>query len=346
MYRKDLMDEAIGMARTREAPERFTTSYVARQGFRPGYIVKPPEVPGVQGAIDTHCHAHAGQQDALAVAKQASRNGMGGILFKTIAGEGTPSDSVRSVREELDRYCEQDKIAPTRLWSAHGIGRGWTPISYKDVEEQLDDGCSAVWMPVFTHANTVSRVAAVRPDRDDGGRPSFQGPLSWEEAVNVGHYTLDEHGRLLPEVRDIIHLVADRDAVLSLGHCGREEQVQMVEEIEKIGFKKCFIDHPFSPFIGLTVEEMKQFAASGIYMNFTYDELSPLLGINPLEMFDAANEVGIDHVLLSSDAGEPLFPDTVECIRLMRAYAEAFGMTEEQVHQMSVLNPAKLMGAE
>jgi len=115
---------------------------------------------------------------------------------------------------------------------------------------------------------------------------------------------------------------------------------------DTIGFKKCFIDHPFSPFIGLTVDEMKQFATSGVYMNFTYDELSPLLGTNPLEMFQAAAAVGIDHVLLSSDAGEPLFPDSVECIRLMRAYAEAFGMTEDQVHRMSVLNPARLMGAE
>ena len=120
----------------------------------------------------------------------------------------------------------------------------------------------------------------------------------------------------------------------------------MVEEIEKIGFDKCFIDHPYSPFIGLTVEEMKQFAASGVYMNFTYDELSPLLGTNPLEMFGAARAVGVDHVLLSSDAGEPLFPDSVECIRLMRAYGEAFGLTTEQVYQASALNPAKLMGAE
>lgn len=346
MYPKDLMDQAIEQAQTKQTKERFTTSYVARQSYKPGHVVKPPTVPNVLGAIDTHCHAHQGQQDALALAKHASKNDMGGILFKTIAGNAPPAEAVRQVDEELRRWCDEEKIAPTRLWSAYGVGRGWSDISYKEVQKHLDDGCSAVWMPVFTHANTLCKVATNRPDPENPERFRLQGPVGWEEATKIGHYTLDEKGRLLPEVRDILHLVADRDAVLSLGHVGREEQVEMVEEIERIGFKKCFIDHPYSPFIALTREEMKRFAASGVYMNFTYDELSPLLGTNPLEMFGAVAEIGVDHVLLSSDAGEPLFPDSVECMRLMRAYGEAFGMTSEEVYQASAINPARLLGAE
>jgi len=81
----------------------------------------------------------------------------------------------------------------------------------------------------------------------------------------------------------------------------------------------------------------------GVYLNFTYDELSPLLGTNPKEMMDAIAEVGPEHCLLSSDAGEPLFPDSVECMRLMRAYSEAFGLSSEQAFQMSTSNPAKLL---
>ncbi len=187
----------------------------------------------------------------------------------------------------------------------------------------------------------------MRPDPEDPEkRLRLQPPLSFDEATRVGHYLLDEHGRLLPEVVDIIHMVADYDAALSFGHATRNEQIAMTEEIEKIGFKKAFIDHPYSPFMGLSVDEMKQFAASGVYLNFTYDELSPLLGINPLDMFGAILEVGTDHVMLSSDAGEPLFPDSVECMRLMRAYASAFGLSADQVHETSVTNPARLLGVE
>ncbi|HVL35442.1 MAG TPA: hypothetical protein VM489_07230, partial [Burkholderiales bacterium] len=58
--------------------ERCVTSYPARRAFRPG-VVYPPAVPGVKNAIDIHCHAHEGQQDALALAKLASESGMKGI---------------------------------------------------------------------------------------------------------------------------------------------------------------------------------------------------------------------------------------------------------------------------
>jgi hypothetical protein len=62
-------------------------------------------------------------------------------------------------------------------------------------------------------------------------------------------------------------------------------------------------------------------------------------------MCEAIKAVGPEHCTLSSDAGEPLFPNTVECIRLMRGYMRAFGLTDEEIHQVSEVNPAKVIGA-
>ena len=66
--------------------ERAVSSYPARRGYKP-YIQTPPRIEGVRGMIDIHCHAEHGQQDALAVAKLASENGMYGILYKSIGKE-------------------------------------------------------------------------------------------------------------------------------------------------------------------------------------------------------------------------------------------------------------------
>ena len=74
-----------------EAKPRYVTSYAARRAYREE-VQHPPAVPNVGGAIDLHCHAHDGQQDALDLAKHASRNGMGGILYKTIVGRERPTD--------------------------------------------------------------------------------------------------------------------------------------------------------------------------------------------------------------------------------------------------------------
>jgi len=79
--------------------ERCVTSYPARRAYRPG-VVFPPKVPGVAGAIDIHCHAHEGQQDALALAELASESGMRGILYKTIgsiSGEYRPMRALQQV---------------------------------------------------------------------------------------------------------------------------------------------------------------------------------------------------------------------------------------------------------
>ncbi len=342
-FPKELMEDAVDHQATKEVKERFTTSYVARLSYK-GDILRPPEVPGVTAAIDVHCHAHGGQQDGLAIAKHASRNGMAGILYKTIVPDPTPQQAVRNVETELTRWGDAEGVAPCAVWSAHIMGNQFAPLTRKLVEDALDDGAAAVWLPVFTHASTLSRVVAGRPMEPGMPRKLVKPEASFDEAIRAGgHYVLDSHGNLLPEIKDVIKLVADRGAVLSFGHVGRQEQRVVAEECQKLGYTKAFIDHPFSPFIALTVDEMREFAAAGVYLNFTYDEISPLLGTNPKEMIDTIAAVGPEHCLLSSDAGEPLFPDSVECMRLMRAYAEAFGLSSEQAFQMSTSNPAKLL---
>ena len=74
------------------------------------------------------------------------------------------------------------------------------------------------------------------------------------------------------------------------------------------------------------------------------DELSPLLGVDPARMYEAIRAVGVEHVTLSSDAGEPLFPHTVECMRLIRSYMAAFGLTEDELRMVSITNPARIVG--
>ena len=59
---------------------RYVKSYAVRRAFRDA-IQRPPDVAGVEEAIDLHCHAHRGQQDPVALTRHASRAGMGGLLF-------------------------------------------------------------------------------------------------------------------------------------------------------------------------------------------------------------------------------------------------------------------------
>jgi hypothetical protein len=89
---------------------------------------------------------------------------------------------------------------------------------------------------------------------------------------------------------------------------------------------------------------MKEAGAAGLWLNFTYDELSPLLGIDPANMYKAIRAIGPERCTLSSDAGEPLFPNSVESLRLLRNYMAAFGCTADEIRTMCAVNPSFIVG--
>ncbi len=66
--------------------------------------------------------------------------------------------------------------------------------------------------------------------------------------------------------------------------------------------------------------------------------------VDPQIMYNTIRAVGPEHFTLSSDAGEPLFPDSVEAMRLVRGYMEAFGLTKDELYTLCARNPAKVVG--
>ena len=99
---------------------RFLKSYEIRRGYQGG-VEYPPAISGVQGAIDIHCHCDAAHQDALSVAKLASKNGMRGLLYKSIAGKNRAESvqkcatlcSAGPMKKRLSRFCAG--LEPTSL---------------------------------------------------------------------------------------------------------------------------------------------------------------------------------------------------------------------------------------
>jgi hypothetical protein len=321
--------------------QRCVTSYAARTQYKPG-VIHPPHIK-VKDAIDIHCHAHEGQQDPYDLARRASLAEMKGLLFKSIRGEH-PAQAVRDLQEDLNRWADKEGVTPVTCWAGFVCGRQSAPVSALVVKQMIDAGVVAIWLPVFNHAITLSTVGTSLRYIGGEGADGWRGPLNWEEAVKLGHYSLDEKGELKAEVREIVRICADRNVALFFGHATHKEIYKLAEEVEKIGLKRAVIDHPFSPFLNVSPQMMKELAPVGILFNFTWDELSPLLGVDPQIMYNTIRDVGVQHFTLSSDAGEPLFPDSVEAMRLVRGYMEAFGLNEDELYTVCTRNPAKVVG--
>lgn len=330
--------------------ERCVAAYPARRGFKP-YIQVPPRIDGVRGFIDIHCHAEYGQQDALAVAKLASENGMYGILYKSIGKDDKrsagPMEDVKALIEEMKRWSDETGIPAIKAWGGYALCRDNKPPSVEKVKTQVAAGTESFWLALANHANTYSIVGG-KPYRWDptASKKDHTPPLSWEDSLKYGHYALDEKGKLKKEYEEAIRAIADNDKTLSLGHSTHKEIWELAELVDKLNFKRVFIDHPFSPFVNITVEQMQALSKVGIYFNFTFDELSPMLGVDPGKMYEAIRKVGVEHFCLSSDAGDTLFPNSVEAMRQVAGYMIAFGMIADEIEIMCTRNPAKLVGLD
>jgi hypothetical protein len=330
--------------------ERAVTSYPARRGYKP-YVQTPPRIDGVRGMIDIHCHAEHGQQDALSVAKLASENGMYGILFKSIGKQDKrlagPMEDVGQLIEDLDRWSQHTGVAPIKAWGGYALARDNKPPNREKVETQIKAGVSSFWLALANHANTYFIVGGKNRRWDPEADPkAHSDPLPWELALRYGHYALDEKGRLKPEYEEAIRIIADNDRALSFGHSTHQEITVLAELVDKLKFKKAFIDHPFSPFVNLSVAQMKDLSKVGIHFNFTYDELSPMLGVDPAKMYAAIRTVGVEHFTLSSDAGDTVFPNSVESMRQISGYMMAFGITSDEIETLCMKNPAGILGTD
>jgi hypothetical protein len=305
----------------------------------------------VRGMIDIHCHAEYGQQDALAVGKLASESGMYGLLYKSIGKEDKrsagPMGDVNQLIEDLDRWSQETGVRPIKAWGGYALCRDNKPPSREKVETQVKAGVSCFWFALANHANTYNIVGGKNRRWDPTASPKdHSDPLPWDLALKYGHYALDEKGRLKPEYAEAIRVIADHDRAFSFSHSTHQEIEAIAELVDKLKFKRAFIDHPFSPFVNVTVDQMKALSRVGVHFNFTYDELSPMLGVDPGKMYEAIRTVGVEHFTLSSDAGDTVFPNSVEAMRQLSGYMKAFGLTQAEIETVCIVNPAFIVDAD
>ena len=286
-------------------------------------------------AIDVHAHARGGdEEDPLHAAQDATRARMGAILFKSIS-PGRPWDVARKVQDDVNRWAEKEGLRPVQCLPAWVVGIPLKPFDFGEIKAAVAAGVLGMWFPPVTSAWSIYRLGGrgvwFDPKRrHDDPVP----PQGWDVALATGLYMLDDHGRLRPEIRDTVRLCHDHGVTLSLGHASPQEMDALASEIAAIGFRRAFIDHPFSEVFDLDVDAMKRWAAAGVRFALTWDELSPLLGVDPQDMVAAIRAVGPEFFMLSSDAGIPLLPDTVEAYRLLAATLRGYGMTDEEMRQL------------
>lgn len=280
----------------------------------------------MDGAIDLHCHPFPDLFPRLAddidIAIAARDAGMEALMMKC-HHENTVSRA----------YLVQRVVPGIKVFGGvvlnHYVG-GLNPAA---VEASLRLGGKEVWMP------TIDAGHHGEVHGGTGGYDSQQGGRQGE-----GIWVLDDEGNLVPEVREILELVAEHQAILGTCHLSPREIVALVTQARELGVDKIVVTHPFFKVPNLDMDTIKEVARLGAMPEFGYCTVSPAWQYAPTDFVaQAIQEVGASRCLLVSDTGQRHNPMPDEALRIFGQTLFEKGIAEEDIRTMIAGNPHDLL---
>ena len=203
----------------------------------------------MRGAVDLHCHSGpsvmARLVDHIDAVEEAAAAGMRAVLFKD---HYYPTAPIVELIRKRYAHLGVEPLGAIVLNNALG---GFNAYA---VEHALKMGSKVVWMPTVSAANHI---------REGHNKKLLVAKSEMRRATALS--VVDEHGDLRDEVKPILDLVAEYDAVLSCGHLHISEVWPLFEEARRRGCKRLLVNHPTYT-VGATVKDFPRLLELGVYI--------------------------------------------------------------------------------
>ena len=270
------------------------------------------------GVIDLHVHSDPDSTprsiDAISIARLAKDRGMRAILLKN---HFEPTASMA--------WLARQQAPGIEVFGGITLNRtigGINPAAVERMTRVKGGWGRVVWMPTFDAENQV---------RHSGEKLPF--------------VTITRNGKLLPEVNEVLALIAKHKLTLATGHSAPEESLTLIRAARSLGIDRIIVTHAMKPPVKMSVDQMKQAAKLGAFLEFDYQAT-----IGATKVFDlrdytpAIRAVGPEHSVLTSDLGQQGFPLHPDGLLAFFRGLRAQGFTEAEINLMAKTNPAKLLG--
>jgi hypothetical protein len=287
----------------------------------------------LEGAIDTHCHGYPEisfdvrmRTEDLEAFRLAAQAKMKGIVLKS------------HMWPTIGRvYQMKDKIEGIEIWSSITLNSSAGGFSPWVTESALKQGVKVIWLPTWSARNDLQR----------GGFSRLMKP--WLPTLNrikpeEGLTVFNSSGEIDQNVKEILALAKDYDVAIFTGHISPQESLAVAREAKKMGFKKLLLSHPDSNAVGATMEQVKQMAEMGFFIETTFLGLLPAFWrISLKEICQRIKEVGARRWVLSTDAFFEWTPPPAEMMRMFIGSVLSGGMSADEVDLMVRKNPSELL---
>ena len=274
----------------------------------------------IAGAIDIHVHSYPDDRprsiDAIDVARLAEKRGMRAIVMKN------HYESTAALAEIVH------KIVPgVQVFGGVVLNRpqgGINPAAVEHMAQLTGHLGRVVWMPTFDSENGLKFTKESRPAV----------PVTRDDAV-------------LPEVREVIGLIAKHDLVLATGHIAPAESLLVLAEARRQKVRHMVVTHALFMPVFMTIPQMKQAAALGAYLEFAGGNPGGRGGPERMAQFaEAIRAVGVEHCILSTDLGQPNNPLPPDGMAQLLVALQQQGFSKAELDMMAKENPARLLGLQ
>lgn len=236
-----------------------------------------------EGLFDMHVHSGPDIQprsvtDAQLVAAYEAAGGSGVVLknhYESTVGRAVAAGAGRRIA-----------VHGGLVLNAHT--GGFNPAA---VAAALLMGARVVWMPT-QDAHT----------QHGAGLPSLRTLCPGLPAVTYAAPPVDPS--TTDSLRTILRLVAEHDAVLATGHLGPSECEWLVDEAKDAGIQRVLVTHAGWVVPDLDPDRARRLASRGALLEITAYQLTGSHPMPAAALARFARAVGLENIVLSSDAGQ------------------------------------------
>jgi Family of unknown function (DUF6282) len=274
--------------------------------------------PALIGAIDLHAHhdpdSYPRDLDGFEVAKLARDRGMRGIVLKNHWTE------TAGLAYLARKYATPgfEVFGAVTLDTAVG---GVNPQAVRYMIDVAGSRGRIVWMPTHDSEHEVRYNKETRP-----------------------FVSVSRDGKLLPNVHEVIALVAQHDLALATGHVTPEETLMILRAAKGAGVKRLIVTHPLldPQFTLMTVPQLREAADMGAFIEITGGAVIRE-GEPKTRALAALRAIGARHFIVGSDAGLRGRENHTDTLALAAKALRAAGVTEADLTLMFKDNPAFLV---
>lgn len=211
------------------------------------------------------------------------------------------------------------------------------------VEVAARQGARIVWLPTVSSENEFGEVADADPNGNVPVWVRFELELRAAGVQPRPVPVVDADGGPLPELLEVLAVVAGHGMVLATGHLSRDEIFTVVDAAVAAGVGTIVITHPEFPSQRIAPADQQALAARGALMERAFT--TPYTGKCTWDaVFEATRAVGARHTVWGTDLGQVSNPPVEDGLALMADRFLEAGFTEEEVRIMAVDNTRRVAG--